>query len=327
MLPAAEAGTLIGTKDEISIGRSVAKNLEKQYGLVNDQAMQDRVTRIGTRIAAISDRKDLPYTFKVLNSKEINALALPGGFIYVFKGLVDYMPSDDELAGIIGHEVGHVVKRHTVRQIEKSMGIGLAFGILFGDRGAFLQNLTYNAIMAGYSRADEREADRMGFIHSLRAGYNPYSMLIGLQKLSELKHDGANWFSSHPDPESRVSLVQGYINDAKIHPVVVANNNTAQVVDGDWKLPPLYATHKGYKPLYRAYFAAGVLYELAQSPDFSGDRFIMDSDGTYMTVLYDDREVIVLTPQDAASNNLSLAELAEQYVSGMKTWASKGAKP
>jgi beta-barrel assembly-enhancing protease len=100
----------------------------------------------------------------------------------------------------------------------------------------------------------------------------------------------------------------------------------AQVVDGDWKLPPLYATYKGYKPQYRAYFTAGILYQLARTPDFSGDRFIMDSDGTYMTILYDDREVVVLTPQDAASNNLSLAELAEQYVSGMKTWANKKVK-
>jgi len=113
-LPTAQA-SWISTQQEINMGRSAAREIEKQYGLVQDQALQERVARIGNRIAAISDRKDLPYAFKVLDVKEINAFALPGGFIYVCKGLIDYMPSDDELAGVIGHEVGHVVKRHTVQ--------------------------------------------------------------------------------------------------------------------------------------------------------------------------------------------------------------------
>ena len=89
--PAAEA-LLIGTKQEIEIGKGVANDLEKKYGLVNDPALQARVARLGASIVAVSDRKDLPYTFKVLNSKEVNALAVPGGYIYLFKGLIDYMP-------------------------------------------------------------------------------------------------------------------------------------------------------------------------------------------------------------------------------------------
>jgi hypothetical protein len=179
--------------------------------------------------------------------------------------------------------------------------------------------------MAGYSRADEREADYMGVVHTLRAGYNPYSMLIGMQKIAEQNHEGANWFSSHPDPESRISLIQGYLNDAKIHPQVVQKDKAAQIVDQDLTLPPLYATYRGYKPLSRAEFAAGVLYQLSKVPDFNGDKFILDGDGTYITIFYDDREVLVLTPQDASANNTTLESLAGQYVGSLKAWASSQA--
>ena len=86
-------------------------------------------------------------------------------------------------------------------------------------------------------------------------------------------------------------------------------------------LPPLAATYQGYKPLYRAYFAAGALSQASRQPDFSGDRFILDSDGTYMTVYYEDRKIITLTPQDASANGLPLDELAHKYVEELKAWA------
>lgn len=129
--PPAVQASIISTSEEIKIGQGVAKDLEQKYGVVDDPALQERVTAIGEKIVAVSDRKDLKYTFKVLNSDEINALALPGGFVYIFKGLVDYMPSDDELAGVIGHEVGHIVKRHTVKQIEQNLMMSLIFGACF----------------------------------------------------------------------------------------------------------------------------------------------------------------------------------------------------
>lgn len=321
--PSAEAA-LIGTKEEIEIGRKYGAQLEKQYGLVNDPELQARVARIGARIAAVSDRRDIAYSVKVLNDKEVNALALPGGYIYLFKGLVDYMPTDDELAGIIGHETGHVAKRHTVRQMEKSLGMSIIFGLIFGDRGVFLQNLAYNAIMAGYSREDEREADQLGFRYSLAAGFNPYSMLMGLQRLNELERKGSyGLFSTHPEPEVRVGLVSGYLGAAKIHPKVVMKNGAAQVVDDNLALPPLYATYRGSKPYYRGHLAAGSLYLAMRQADFSGDRFILDSDGTYITVYYDDREIVTLTPQDASSNGTDLSELARRYVDLLKDWAAK----
>lgn len=326
-VPKVEAGLLgVSTDQEIAIGRNVAKELEKQYGLVQDPALQDRVAAIGSRLVKVCDRQGLPYSFKVLNSKEVNALALPGGYIYVFKGLIDLMPSDDELAGVLGHELGHVVKRHSVKQMEKNMGLNVLFAIAFGDRGFMLQQLAQSVIMARYSREDETEADYLGFIHSFRAGYNPYSMKIGLLKLSELDQKyQADLFSDHPESVDRVKKANEYIARAKVHPLVETTDNGrgAKITDKDWELPPLYGDNNSYKPVYRAYFAAGILYQLAQKPDFDKDHFILDSDGHTVTVYYDDQTVIALTEQDAVDNGISLMELSDTYITKIKEWADR----
>ncbi|MDR3564252.1 MAG: M48 family metallopeptidase [Negativicutes bacterium] len=324
-LPPAEAGIFtMSTKSEIELGRSTARQIEKQVGLVQDSALQERVARIGYRMAALSDRPDMPYTFKVLDSKEINAFALPGGFIYVYKGLIDYLSSDEELAGVIGHELGHVVRRHTVKQIEKSQELGIAALLLGGGRdGGFLEEIAMNAIMAGYSRGDEREADQLGFVHTMRAGYNPYGMLVGLQRLGDMSPDSNfDLFADHPEPDVRVKLMKGYMADAKIHPQVVLSGTAAQIIDSGLSLPPLYATYKGYKPIYRAELAAGALYLLTKMPDFSGDHFIVEGNGTFVTIFYDDRPIIMLTPQDAGANKTTLDDLATQYVNALKDWAN-----
>lgn len=101
---------LISQEQEIEMGHETAMALEAKYGLSQNPYLQERVDRIGQRLAAVSGRNDIKYSFKVLNCNEVNALACPGGFIYVYKGLLDYMPTDTELAGVLGHEVGHVAK-------------------------------------------------------------------------------------------------------------------------------------------------------------------------------------------------------------------------
>lgn len=312
---------LIGTKDEISMGRDVAQRLEKQYGLVEDPALQERVTRIGMRMVAVSDRKDLPYTFKVLKSKDVNALACPGGFIYVFQGLVDLMPSDDELAGVIGHEIGHVVKRHTVRQIEKSLGLSILFGVVFGDRGVLLQNLAFNALMSGYSRADEREADQLGFRHSFLGGYNPYSMKIGMEKLGEKEGNyHADLFATHPEAKDRVSAVQGMIDAAGVKPHTVRTAQGVMVAEGAWQLPVISLAFQGYKPVYRAEFAAGNIYRAAQQAGYDPDRFIPDYDGENIRIFYEDRLIHSISPQDAAAAGMDLQDFAAVWLEGLRQW-------
>lgn len=319
-MPVAEAG-LIGTKQEISIGKDVARDLEKKYGLVEDAALQDRINAIGQRIVGVCDRKDLPYTFKVLNTKDINALAVPGGFIYLYKGLVDYMPSDEELAGVISHEVGHIVKRHTVRQMEKSMWTSLLFNLAFKDRGVMLQNLAFNILMADYSRDDERQADELGFAYSMRAGYNPYSMLLTLHKLKEKEgHARFGLFSTHPDTGSRIGRVEGYIQTAGIKPQVVKNGNTVQIADANWQLPPISTAYGGYQPLYRAYFVAGKLYDLSRSPGFDNQRFRTETADDGTRVQFDDTVIITISSEEAKNSGLDPRELAEQYVERLHQW-------
>ncbi|QDR78935.1 M48 family metallopeptidase [Sporomusa termitida] len=318
------AAAIISTNQEISIGAKVAEQLEKKHGLVDDAALQARIARIGTRLVAVSERKDLTYSFKVLNSKDVNALAAPGGFVYIFKGLVDYMPSDEELAGVIGHEIGHIVRRHSVKQIEKSLAVSVLFGAAFGDRGPLLQNLAQNAIMAGYSRKDEREADQQGFKQTHLAGYNPYSMLLTLQKLDDLPNKGSyGLFSSHPEPGARVKLVQKYMKDAKITPEVITDGKKAEVVDNGWRLPAFTVSLNGYKPLYRAYFTAGALYLAAADPGFSSSRFTVTHTAAGAVIYYKDQKITTLSPEDAAARGLTLNQLTNEFISKLKEWAPK----
>ncbi|MGE5197715.1 MAG: Maf family nucleotide pyrophosphatase, partial [Deltaproteobacteria bacterium] len=110
------------TEREVQIGKSVSKEVEKQYKLAEDPLLQERVRVIGNKISAVCDRKDIDYTFKVLDDKEVNAVSLPGGFVYVNKGLMERVDNDDELAAVLAHEVGHLVARHSIKRLQATMG-------------------------------------------------------------------------------------------------------------------------------------------------------------------------------------------------------------
>ncbi len=322
MVSAVQAG-IITTKQEIAIGQSAVKQVESQYKLVDDPVLQERVTRIGRRIAAVSDRPNLPYTFKVLDVDEVNAMALPGGFVYIDKGLTDCMLTDDELAGIIGHEIGHVVKRHSMAQLEKTLGMAVLMGGLFGGREMGAEMIALNAITAGYSRSDEREADKLGFEQSVKAGYNPYGSLIGLMKLAELNPDvKGDLFSDHPEIAERIKLMQQYLGGIHIYPNVTENISisSAQVVDGNWFLPSIRIGEQHLTPRYRAYLTAGRLYQIAQQVDYSADRYILDTDGSNISIYYDDTLIITLMPEDALAAGTTLDELTKKYVEALKKW-------
>lgn len=199
------------------MGQQTAKQLEAQYGVSQDAALQERVNRIGQRLAKVCGRDDITFSFKVLNNNEVNALACPGGFVYVYKGLIDYMPTDMELAGVLGHEVGHVAKKHTVNAIEKQMWTSLILIAATRGQGMGLVQAAQQALFAGYSRTDERGADKEGVKNSIAAGYNPYSMLITVWKLDDLSKQGGGakygLFSSHPEPEERVKRVMKQLKE------------------------------------------------------------------------------------------------------------------
>ncbi len=317
---------LISKQEEINMGRETAQKLEAQYGLYQNQDAQDRVNRIGQSLVSVCDRKDLPYTFKILNVDEINALSCPGGFVYVFKGLLDYMPSDAELAGVLGHEIGHVVKRHTVNQIEKNLWTTIGLIVVTGGRDIGLANMASQALAAGYSRTDERGADKEGFKYSVAAGYNPYGMFLTLHKLEDLAKQqntpSYGLWSDHPEPEERIDRVQKMEAPLHIHPDVVVNkDNTAVVVEGSWRFN-ISVGHGNDRPEYRAYELAGGLYCARQRGKLDPNRFIVDDEGSRATIYYDDIQVYTVYDQDGAGFG-GAGAYASACVSLLRNWANQ----
>ena len=322
---------MIGEEREIEMGRAAGEQLERQYGVYQDPVQQARLERIGQSLAAQCGRKNLPFQFKILNTPEVNALACPGGFIYVFKGLLDYMPDDAELAGVLGHEIGHVAQRHTVKQIEKNMWTQMASilaGIATGSADVMMAGMVVtDALAAGDSRADESAADRCGFEYTLKAGYSPYGILITMYKLQQLSEEYGNpgWglFDSHPEPEERVRNMKGLLNKLQVTPQPVVNaDGTADVVESHggktWRYT-FTGPANGNKAEYRADILAGALYQVKRRGPVLPERFIVYDRGDKATVFYDDLQMHTVTKQDAGSS--SPADYAKQVAAGFREWA------
>ncbi len=319
----AEAG-MISRDQEIEMGKSTAQQLEAKYGVVQDPYMQERVNRIGQSLAAVCGRDDITYSFKVLNNSEVNALACPGGFVYVYKGLLDYMPTDMELAGVLGHEVGHVAKKHTVHAIEKQMLTSLALIAVTRGQGLGLIQAAQQALFAGYSRTDERGADKEGVKNSIAAGYNPYSMLITVWKLDDLSKQGggSNYglFSSHPEPEERVKRVSKQLKEYNIHPdVAITDDDHASVTEGGWSFN-ISQSIGNTKAKYRAYMLAGGLWCVRQRGQVNPNHFVVYDNGSTADIYYDDIQVLRLYTQDAGAFG-SAGAYASACADMLRTWA------
>lgn len=210
----------INSQTEVALGEGVEAELVKKHPLAREAILQSRVEAIGRRLAKISDRQDIDYKFFVLADEELNALTLPGGFIYVNKGLLNIL-NDAELAYVLGHEIGHVAARHIAKKIQTNMGYQLLLGVAFsamgggsaGSTGAVAQGVdtVYNLIALSYSRKDEFEADRLAVKYTLRAGFDPYASLAALEKIK--KEEGPNWkilsyFRTHPYVDERISALK-----------------------------------------------------------------------------------------------------------------------
>ena len=332
---AAEAG-MISEKQEIEMGKATAEQLEARFGLLNDPVITDRVNRIGQSLVDVCGRKNITYTFKVLNTEDVNAVACPGGFIYVFKGLLDYMPSDAELAGVLGHEIGHVVKRHTVHQLEKNMWTQLAAilaGVASGNGDVLAMGMVVgDALAAGYSRADESAADREGFAYTVKAGYSPYAMLVTMHKLQELadKYGNPGWgiFDSHPDPEQRIRNMYKLMDPLKMIPSPVTDvDGTVSVKEVFGKNKEVWefriaATAGGNKPMYRAELLAGSLYQVRQKEKIDPTHFIVFESSDRAEIYYEDIQLHTVYRQDAAGF-ASIGACAADCVDRFRQWAEK----
>ncbi len=213
---------LMSAQDEARAGADAAAQVEQEMGLVRDPALASYVQAVGARVAALSPRRDVEYRFFVVNMPESNAFALPGGYIYVSRGLLALSRSEDELANVIAHEIGHVAARHSAQRQTRAMGVGLlsvlgtiAAGALGGAGAAQtvaqLGQVAGAGLIASYGRDQEREADRIGQGVAARAGYDPAAMstfLSSLQQETELRLGRSprpSFLDSHPSTPERVS--------------------------------------------------------------------------------------------------------------------------
>src|SRR3954465_13814076 len=170
----------VSQQQEIEIGQSNVQQINQQLPILNDAEANRYINLLGDSIARLTDRSDLPWTFYIVNAKEINAFAVPGGFIYVNRGLIEHTQQLDQLAGVLGHEIGHVVVRPSVKQMNQmsaaNVGVGIACvltSVCNSSVGQTAINVAGTAVFAKFSRNDEKEADDVGIENVTRAHINP----------------------------------------------------------------------------------------------------------------------------------------------------------
>jgi len=203
---------LISTDQEVSIGKQMAGQVEKENKLVQDTVIQNYFNEIGQRIIRVSDRKDLKYHFKVIESDQINAFAAPGGYIYFYSGLLKLMDSEAELAAVTAHEVSHVVARHGIKRMQQVIGLSILLDLALGKSSKATQQAVSIGIglaLQGYSRENESEADEYGVLYMAKSGYNPEGMVGMFEKLQKISPSGENVFeklaSDHPPTSQRIA--------------------------------------------------------------------------------------------------------------------------
>ncbi len=214
----------IDKQSQIAIGTEMAKKLEKEYPLYENARETEYVNRIGQKVARAGDRPNLAYHFKILDIKEVNAFALPGGFVYVTKGLLD-IANKDELAAVLGHEIGHIAARHGIKKLQTQLGYSFLSALIF--RGNNYKDVgierasdtAFNLISLGYSREDEFQADQLGTLYSYRAGYGLQGMLNFLKKLKKMEKQEPSllkdFLSTHPPTSERIKAVEKEIKKLK----------------------------------------------------------------------------------------------------------------
>jgi predicted Zn-dependent protease len=236
---------LMSEAQEIQIGRETDAEIRKQMGVYQDQQIQQYVSRVGQRLARTAHRPNLPWTFTVVDEPAVNAFALPGGFVYLTRGILPFLRDEAELAAVLGHEVGHVDARHSAEQYSKQQlaGGGLLvasvlapeYGNLIGAGGG----LAAQMVLLKYGRDAELESDQLGVRYSAANGWEPRAMqgLLGtLARLDEAqgsRRGVPNWALTHPPAADRVTKIQEAVTTTRVAGTPATNRaEFERVLDG-----------------------------------------------------------------------------------------------
>jgi beta-barrel assembly-enhancing protease len=214
---------------EVAMGRQDATQINAQLPIVTDPAVSGYIQNLGESIARTTSRADLDWHFYVVNSEEVNAFALPGGFIYVNRGLIESADKLDELTGTLGHEIGHVIERHSVKEMQNEQKANAGLTVVCTLTNICQNGLARAAVQVGgsaffarYSRTDELQADSEGVVNVTRAGYDPegipdlFQVLLKERQRRPTAVEG--WFASHPLEESRIAKAKQLV--AEVEPGV-----------------------------------------------------------------------------------------------------------
>jgi predicted Zn-dependent protease len=241
MLGALVVATACGVSQdqEVALGSAHAAEIDSELPLIHDTLVDQFVTAVGHSMASRTSRADLDWRFAVVNSPEVNAFALPGGFIYVNRGAIEQADRFDELAGIMGHEIGHVVRRHSVKQMQQTERRDVGLVLLctltracssIGHRVAI--GVSTDAVAAHYSQHDEAEADSEGVVNTVGAGIDPEGLPSFFQKLLDERAQQPMafeaFFSTHPTDQSRVAATRKQIAALGLTPERVLVRDTPE---------------------------------------------------------------------------------------------------
>jgi predicted Zn-dependent protease len=242
MAAVALTGTLtacgVSTQQEVQLGQEYSQQIAQQLPIVQDPEINRYINVLGDSIARVADNRNLEWHFYVVDSKEVNAFAVPGGFVYINRGLIERATAMDQVAGVLGHEIGHVTQRHSVKQMQQQQGanIGVTLACVLtrvcnNQAAGAAINVAGGAIFARFSRQDEAEADEVGVQYVTRAGIDPRGipqMFEILMAERQSRPAGVEaWFLTHPLEEDRITATQADI--AKIDPAILrglAKNST-----------------------------------------------------------------------------------------------------
>jgi len=231
-------------EEELQLGKQFADEIEKEVKIYDDPMITNYIVELGQRLAKHSRRSNITYHFKVVDTEAVNAFALPGGYLYVNLGLIRAAENESELAGVIGHEIGHVVGKHGAEQLTKQLGIAALAQLVLGKDPNKIAELAAGIVATGammkYSRDAERESDAFAVEEMYGAGIDPEGMATFFEKLFQMQKSQPSQieqiFSTHPPTQERVVNVRAHI--AKLPPKPNLTKDSQRFQQIKRRLPP-----------------------------------------------------------------------------------------